>query len=674
MGTKVMDLVQEWKKFGLSGLQSELDDVAAQIATRQDESEVSRRALVELTRDFRKNTPEDVRKMIAPLLKSFQSEVDSLCNRSKGAETAFLNVYKKLIDMPDITPALEFSLSAQQKLAKLAELQLENSQLRDTLSSYTAELKDVRSQDVTIKQLKEEIRQHETKQESVIEARVRDLERDLLREFQEREQTYHDEQLLLTRRLGESEHKIAQLTSDLELSQSELFEVKAKYEENSHARSDELDMVLVDLERANQRAALAEREVDTLKEQLAVSVKRAQLADEGDVGSDSQRRSVTERQLASKDNEISQLVEDVQRLQSQLTELENQSVCQRAKLEEELEQKSNVIQRLEAIIEQQKDYEELKKEFSILKSIEFPGTSQSSTADERSLSGAKPLEVLMLEKSKAMQNENTALKVKTGELQARCETLQLEQERHLRTIEEQRRLVQKLEDDLGSMNSMAMICRGEGEGQPSSSELVAEAVRDTMHSPPAPARPASVFGSDPSSPSDTILPIVSAQRERFRHRIQELEQERYMLQHELGLKESDIDDLRRDNLKLFEKIKYLQSYSAQKSSSQDVESRYSSQYEDSLDPFSSFSRRERSRKYAQLSPFEKITLSMGQLVLSSKGARTAAFLYTLLLHLLVFAVLYKMAYSEMYRREISSDCAERYAEHMMKIHGEHAHV
>ena len=38
--------------------------------------------------------------MIAPLLKSFQLEVDSLSNRSKGAESAFLNVYKKLIDMP----------------------------------------------------------------------------------------------------------------------------------------------------------------------------------------------------------------------------------------------------------------------------------------------------------------------------------------------------------------------------------------------------------------------------------------------------------------------------------------------------------------------------------------------------------------------------------------------
>ena len=51
---------------------------------------------------------------------------------------------------------------------------------------------------------------------------------------------------------------------------------------------------------------------------------------------------------------------------------------------------------------------------------------------------------------------------------------------------------------------------------PSSSELVAEAVRDTLERAPAPVRPPSVSGGDPGSAADTILPIVTAQRERFR--------------------------------------------------------------------------------------------------------------------------------------------------------------
>ena len=37
---------------------------------------------------------------MAPLLKSFQGEIDSLSKRSKNAEAAFLSIYKRLIDLP----------------------------------------------------------------------------------------------------------------------------------------------------------------------------------------------------------------------------------------------------------------------------------------------------------------------------------------------------------------------------------------------------------------------------------------------------------------------------------------------------------------------------------------------------------------------------------------------
>lgn len=43
---------------------------------------------------------QDIRKVVAPLLKSFQGEIDALSKRSKSAEASFLSVYKKLIDLP----------------------------------------------------------------------------------------------------------------------------------------------------------------------------------------------------------------------------------------------------------------------------------------------------------------------------------------------------------------------------------------------------------------------------------------------------------------------------------------------------------------------------------------------------------------------------------------------
>ncbi|CAG5118753.1 unnamed protein product, partial [Candidula unifasciata] len=146
MAANVQLMCQYWKTFDLLELQRELDTTATDLANRQDESEGSRKRLVELSREFKKNTPEDIRKVVAPLLKSFQLEIDSLSKRSKAAEAAFLSVYKKLIDLPDPVPALEHAQNLQKKAHKVQDLEIENKQLRDTLEEYNHEFAEVRNQ------------------------------------------------------------------------------------------------------------------------------------------------------------------------------------------------------------------------------------------------------------------------------------------------------------------------------------------------------------------------------------------------------------------------------------------------------------------------------------------------------------------------------------------------
>ncbi|TDH12398.1 hypothetical protein EPR50_G00046730 [Perca flavescens] len=53
----------------------ELNSVASELAGRQEESEHSHKHLVELSREFKRNVPEEVREMVAPVLKSFQAQV-----------------------------------------------------------------------------------------------------------------------------------------------------------------------------------------------------------------------------------------------------------------------------------------------------------------------------------------------------------------------------------------------------------------------------------------------------------------------------------------------------------------------------------------------------------------------------------------------------------------------
>ncbi|CAI8043228.1 Homeobox protein cut-like 1, partial [Geodia barretti] len=89
-----------WREFSIQDFQRELDRQATEIAKKQDDSETSRKKLIELSREFKKNSSEEVRRKVSPLLKSFQAEIDALSRRSQAAEAAFLSAYKRTIEIP----------------------------------------------------------------------------------------------------------------------------------------------------------------------------------------------------------------------------------------------------------------------------------------------------------------------------------------------------------------------------------------------------------------------------------------------------------------------------------------------------------------------------------------------------------------------------------------------
>lgn len=72
-------------------------------------------------------------------------------------------------------------------------------------------------------------------------------------------------------------------------------------------------------------------------------------------------------------------------------------------------------------------------------------------------------------------------------------------------------------------------------------------------------------------------------------------QELLALQQKTLAQQNEMDHVRSDNVKLYEKIKFLQNYPTAKgsgpSSLDDMESRYSAQYEQKLDPFTHFNKK-----------------------------------------------------------------------------------
>ncbi|XP_070422460.1 homeobox protein cut-like 1 isoform X1 [Equus przewalskii] len=398
-------------------MKRELDATATVLANRQDESEQSRKRLIEQSREFKKNTPEDLRKQVAPLLKSFQGEIDALSKRSKEAEAAFLNVYKRLIDVPDPVPALELGQQLQVKVQRLHDIETENQKLRETLEEYNKEFAEVKNQEVTIKALKEKIREYEQTLKNQAETIALEKEQKLQNDFAEKERKLQETQMSTTSKLEEAEHKVQTLQTALEKTRTELFDLKTKYDEEITAKADEMEMIMTDLERANQRAEVAQREAETLREQLSSANHSLQLASQIQKAPDVEQaievltRSSLEVELAAKEREIAQLVEDVQRLQASLSKLRENSASQISQLEQQLSAKNSTLKQLEEKLKGQADYEEVKKELNILKSMEFAPSEGAGTQD-----ASKPLEVLLLEKNRSLQSENAALRISNSDL------------------------------------------------------------------------------------------------------------------------------------------------------------------------------------------------------------------------------------------------------------------
>ncbi|XP_063925183.1 homeobox protein cut isoform X8 [Zophobas morio] len=150
-----------------------------------------------------------------------------------------------------------------------------------------------------------------------------------------------------------------------------------------------------------QRATLAEKEVTTLKEQIANNTTNNCENKEGS----NMDRQTFENEIAAKDKEINQLVEEVQRLQSTISKLKETSISQITSLENQLEQKRQIIGKLEAKLDHQRDYEDMKRELSILRSDLSNNPETTKSID------------LLLEKTKNLQQSENRVKTPTQEVE-----------------------------------------------------------------------------------------------------------------------------------------------------------------------------------------------------------------------------------------------------------------
>lgn len=655
-GNKFSHAISAWRNVDLTTLVSNLDNTASEIVTYQRDSTVQRKELAQKTKDFRKSDDATKLAEIKGLLKAYQTFIDLLTNHSKSVNSAFLKAYTSLSEAPDPYPLLEASvdsmLVSEDTLPKVTE---ENKHLQKSVSKLTTQLEESESRLQDERAARKEL-------EDNLEAKVKEVETSWTAVLDEKKDNWEAKEKTLEEKVANQERLLSELKANYEVNQRL---GKANSEEQDGQRSQalnaELEMLHVDLERTSSRLA----EVEARNEQM-----RLELA---------QAKSSRQSQNISLEDDPGYM-----RMRSENSSLIRKLEAARVEKEgfkRDLDSKLRSVEREVALLREEKeslkekvdkwgDYEEVKQELEVLKSIEFStGDDDEAPHEVEGVTGKNDtLEKLLLARNKKLNDELTILRVSHQDLQRRLEDLQEDLSRTNGELEKAQKLNEKLESDLENLQAEGANAFPSGASVAGTYITRAQGRKGGRISPTS----SIISGIDPrTAPGERepmgggsgILPMVMAQRDRFKKRNAQLEQELSENHRAVQQLRQEVAALQKDNLNLYEKTRYVSTYSrggATTSSSSAYATnpnpstvtiggtgspgmelnRYQKAYESSISPFAAFRGRESARAYRRMSLPERVVYSITRMVLASRTSRNLFAAYCVALHILVFFSLY----------------------------------
>ncbi|EJD42675.1 hypothetical protein AURDEDRAFT_145653 [Auricularia subglabra TFB-10046 SS5] len=652
------DALATWKEINLSELQKTLDAQGIEIVENQKESVVGRKALADRTKEFKKLPENEKLDAFKGLLKSYQTEIDSLTRRSKTSENAFLSVYKILAEAPDPYPLLDVAVDQAVKVAEAQVVQSELQRLRDDNAELKRRVQDLSALDAAKKKAEARAEQLEEKMEEMIKEKVTQKENELNATYDERLRNYEDRERDLQRQVSLVKEQLRDLRVSNESTQAKLFDHSERQDQEVVAKLAEMDMIAADLERANARVVAVERRNEILRAEIE-SLRS---------GSDTAERvKALQAQIAELEGERARVVVALETRKEAAQAADAAARKREEVLQRELGGKTSEAENLKARLRRYADYDEVKRELEIMKYVEFAGGDDEGydepngvrlpdpNADKAAQQHGKSLEALLAAKNKRILEELTKFRIMHGELEASLKAAQDELESSRAELARRTALNEKLENDLLTLNRSTPT---PANGEKDEAEGGLAGVLDPKaRSTPIP------FGSPHGHGADaSILPIVTSQRDRFRARNAELEEELRRQAGLMGELRGEVKALQSDNLKLYEKVRYMQSYRdgppAQEGASGTLDalpaargeagadvSKYRARYEEHMNPFEAFRGREAQRAVQALNPVERAVLTLTRHILGNRRSRAAFIAYSVALHVLVVVTTYSCATS-----------------------------
>jgi homeobox protein cut-like len=562
----------------------------------------------------------------------------------------------------------------------LPKITSENAHLQKIVSKLTSQLEETESR------LEAERTARRTIEEG-LETKVKEVESSWAAVLEEKKDNWEAKEKLLEEKVENQDRLLNEIKASYEVTQR-LGQSENETGGRGNVTGAELEMVNSDLERTSVRLAEVEARNEQLRIELAQSA--SQLPSQPAMNLEDDPGFMRMR------SENSSLLRKLDAARVERDSRKRELDGELRFLEREIGMLKEERDVLKAKVQKWSDYEDVKQELEVLKSIEFstgddddtaladPATPSNQAVSENG-STAKgkgdTLEQLLLARNKKLSDELTILRVSHQDLQSRLQSMQVDLSKANSELERAQHLNATLENDLAHVHdtanaypSGASVAGTYVSRYPQSSANIGRKGRVSPTS-------SIISGFDPRSASlgttslealrsgepvgggSGILPMITAQRDRFKKRNTQLENELSESHRTVSSLRQEIASLQKDNLNLYEKTRYVSTYNragptassasaystnpnpstiqmSNSTSSGLALDRYRSAYESNISPFAAFRGRESARAYKRMSLPERIVFSITRMVLATRTSRNLFAGYCVALHFLVFFSLY----------------------------------
>ena len=610
----------KWRVIKFAELKQSLQAKCNEVANLQEESEASRKKLIEMSRDFKRTTDESVRNQVAPLMKYFQKEIDLLLHRSKTGEGCLLELLQKFVPLPapdKLFSALFIAIDSQKD--------------------------DLKNRERTITQLKEECQELDDLNSKTFTQRWEERENNLRIELSENENLLKNEIFTLKNDISNLKNTIQRNKDSHQESEQEIIDLRNKHELELTAKNQEVELLLADQEKLQLQLGNVLAKNDTEFEQSMFQPQNKIVVE-------------LEQELLGKENEIETLNQkliEVDFSQNKLTETHSHET---AELNSQLLGVRNRVLELENVLQQQSNYQEIKKELSTLKMIEFGSSKENEVSDSA--------ETLLVTKNKQLQTQCTNLRTENDQFKVDSRNLQSQLQNGKTKINKYEKEIELLEHDIVRLQQL-LPPRPEAEGlsSPSTSDLTLSS-NDFLNELVQNQQIQQSNYTSNTEKDHGLITILLSQRERMKEKHLALQHDFDTIKHQSNELQIRISTLEHDNMRLYEKIRFLQSYPQSAASRLQDKSfqRYSHDYESKLDPFTAFNRNEIFSRYSRMPGTDRAVFNIGKVILSNRITRRITLLYLLLIHILLFLGVYFYTHYEACKIDAYKDCLRSFEE------------